>query len=140
MSALSPAERLARYGPSTGDRIARLVGPRARAIWACTFHSACVRILRREAEEAGYARDFSIYDADDQLRLIRRCLVEDQVNDVLSPRGALETHGRGGQCRRDDVRLQLNQVLHGVLRNGRELHPRMRECADGCLQRLDPAG
>jgi DNA helicase II / ATP-dependent DNA helicase PcrA len=62
------------------DRIARLVGPRARAIWACTFHSACVRILRREAEAAGYARDFSIYDADDQLRLIRRCLVEDEVD------------------------------------------------------------
>ncbi len=62
------------------DRIAHLVGPRARAIWACTFHSACVRILRREAEEAGYARDFSIYDADDQLRLIRRCLVEDEVD------------------------------------------------------------
>jgi DNA helicase-2/ATP-dependent DNA helicase PcrA len=62
------------------DRIARLVGPRARAIWACTFHSACVRILRREAEEAGYGRDFSIYDADDQLRLIRRCLVEDEVD------------------------------------------------------------
>jgi len=62
------------------DRIARLVGPRARAIWACTFHSACVRILRREAGAAGYARDFSIYDADDQLRLIRRCLVEDEVD------------------------------------------------------------
>ena len=54
------------------ERIARLVGPRARAIWASTFHSACVRILRRDAESAGYARDFSIYDADDQLRLIRR--------------------------------------------------------------------
>jgi len=50
-------------------------------------------------------------------------LVEDQIDDVLSPRGALETHGRGGQCRRDDLRLQLDQVLHGVLRNGRELHP-----------------
>jgi DNA helicase-2/ATP-dependent DNA helicase PcrA len=62
------------------ERIGRLVGPRARAIWACTFHSACVRILRREAEEAGYARDFSIYDADDQLRLIRRCLVEEEVD------------------------------------------------------------
>jgi ATP-dependent DNA helicase UvrD/PcrA len=62
------------------DRIARLVGPRARAIWACTFHSACVRILRREGEHAGYARDFSIYDADDQLRLVRRCLVEDEVD------------------------------------------------------------
>ena len=62
------------------ERIGHLVGPRARAIWACTFHSACVRILRREAEEAGYARDFSIYDADDQLRLIRRCLVEEEVD------------------------------------------------------------
>ena len=62
------------------DRIGRLVGPRARAIWASTFHSACVRILRREAESAGYARDFSIYDADDQLRLIRRCLVEEEVD------------------------------------------------------------
>jgi DNA helicase-2/ATP-dependent DNA helicase PcrA len=62
------------------DRIARLVGPRARAIWACTFHSACVRILRREADAAGYGRDFTIYDADDQLRLIRRCLVEDEVD------------------------------------------------------------
>ena len=61
------------------DRIGHLVGPRARAIWASTFHSACVRILRREAESAGYARDFSIYDADDQLRLIRRCLVEEEV-------------------------------------------------------------
>ena len=62
------------------DRIGRLVGPRARAIWASTFHSACVRILRREAPEAGYARDFSIYDGDDQLRLIRRCLVEEEVD------------------------------------------------------------
>ena len=62
------------------ERISRLVGPRARAIWACTFHSACVRILRREAEEAGYPRDFSIYDGDDQLRLIRRCLVEEEVD------------------------------------------------------------
>jgi DNA helicase-2/ATP-dependent DNA helicase PcrA len=70
------------------DRIGGLVGPRARAIWASTFHSACVRILRREAENAGYARDFSIYDADDQLRLIRRCLVEEEVDPKrIAPRG-----------------------------------------------------
>ena len=62
------------------DRIGRLVGARARAIWASTFHSACVRILRREAEAAGYARDFSIYDGDDQLRLIRRCLVDQEID------------------------------------------------------------
>jgi ATP-dependent DNA helicase UvrD/PcrA len=69
-------------------RIGLLVGPRARAIWASTFHSACVRILRREAGSAGYARDFSIYDADDQLRLIRRCLVEEEVDPKrVAPKG-----------------------------------------------------
>jgi DNA helicase-2/ATP-dependent DNA helicase PcrA len=62
------------------DRIAAMVGPSARDIWASTFHSACVRILRREAPEAGYPRDFSIFDADDQLRLIRRCMVEEDVD------------------------------------------------------------
>jgi DNA helicase-2/ATP-dependent DNA helicase PcrA len=72
------------------ERIARLVGPRARAIWASTFHSACVRILRRDAEHAGYARDFSIYDADDQLRLIRRCLTEDQVDPKRVPPRAVQ--------------------------------------------------
>lgn len=69
------------------ERIAALVGPRARAVWASTFHAACVRILRREAPEAGYASDFSIYDADDQLRLIRRCLAEEQIDPKrLAPR------------------------------------------------------
>ena len=62
------------------ERIGALVGPRARAIWASTFHSACVRILRREAPSAGYARDFSIYDGDDQLRLIRRCMVDEDID------------------------------------------------------------
>ena len=62
------------------ERIGTLVGPRARAIWASTFHSACVRILRREAPSAGYARDFSIYDGDDQLRLIRRCTVDEDID------------------------------------------------------------
>ena len=70
------------------ERVESLVGPRARSMWVMTFHSACVRILRREAENAGYARDFSIYDADDQLRLIRRCLVEEEVDPKrIAPRG-----------------------------------------------------
>ena len=62
------------------ERIHRLVGPRARAIWASTFHSACVRILRRDAEAVGYARDFTIYDADDQLRLLRKAFADEQVD------------------------------------------------------------
>ncbi|MGD9571600.1 MAG: ATP-dependent helicase [Thermoleophilia bacterium] len=72
------------------ERIGALVGPRARAIWASTFHSACVRILRREAPSAGYARDFSIYDSDDQLRLIRRCLVEEDIDPKRTPPRAVQ--------------------------------------------------
>ncbi|MGH3711991.1 MAG: DNA helicase PcrA [Micromonosporaceae bacterium] len=52
------------------DRVAALVGPRARMMWVSTFHSACVRILRAEAKHAGLKSSFSIYDADDSRRLM----------------------------------------------------------------------
>src|ERR1044071_3349322 len=47
------------------ERVAALVGPRARLMWVSTFHSACVRILRAEHEHAGLKSTFSIYDAHD---------------------------------------------------------------------------
>ena len=72
------------------ERIALLVGPVARDIWASTFHAACVRILRREADAAGYRRDFAIYDADDQLRLMRACYADEEVDPKrFSPRNVL---------------------------------------------------
>jgi DNA helicase-2/ATP-dependent DNA helicase PcrA len=52
------------------ERVASLVGPRARAMWVMTFHSACVRILRREAAKVGMKSTFSIYDAADSQRLM----------------------------------------------------------------------
>jgi DNA helicase-2/ATP-dependent DNA helicase PcrA len=52
------------------ERVAALVGPRARAMWVMTFHSACVRILRREAVKIGMKSTFSIYDAADSQRLM----------------------------------------------------------------------
>jgi len=52
------------------ERVADLVGPAARAMWVSTFHSACVRILRREATTVGLRSSFSIYDAADSQRLI----------------------------------------------------------------------
>ncbi len=52
------------------SRVAVLVGPRARAMWVMTFHSACVRILRREARRFGYPSSFSIYDQADSQRLM----------------------------------------------------------------------
>jgi len=52
------------------DRVASLVGARSRAMWVSTFHSACVRILRREASHVGLKSTFSIYDAADSQRLM----------------------------------------------------------------------
>src|ERR1700731_3550227 len=51
-------------------RVAALTGPRAKAMWVMTFHSACVRILRREAKRFGYPSAFSIYDQADSQRLM----------------------------------------------------------------------
>ena len=52
------------------ERVASLVGPRASTMWVSTFHSACVRILRREAGRVGLKSSFSIYDAADSKRLM----------------------------------------------------------------------
>jgi DNA helicase-2/ATP-dependent DNA helicase PcrA len=52
------------------ERVADLVGPSARAMWVSTFHSACVRILRREAATLGMRQSFSIYDSADSQRLL----------------------------------------------------------------------
>src|SRR5262244_4205572 len=52
------------------QRAASLTGTRARAMWVMTFHSACVRILRREAQRFGYPSSFSIYDQADSQRLM----------------------------------------------------------------------
>ena len=72
------------------ERVARLVGVTVRSMWVSTFHSACARILRREAHVFGYRSNFSIYDRADSVRLIRQCLNDlglDQTR--LSPRGLL---------------------------------------------------
>src|SRR5689334_23169124 len=53
------------------ERVATLVGNRARFMWVSTFHSACVRILRAEHQHVGLKSSFSIYDADDSRRLMQ---------------------------------------------------------------------
>jgi DNA helicase-2/ATP-dependent DNA helicase PcrA len=57
-------------------RLEGLLGGVARAIWILTFHAACGRILRREAERLGYRSNFTIYDQADQVRLTKACLEE----------------------------------------------------------------
>lgn len=56
------------------ERVDRLVGFGAESIWVSTFHSTCVRILRRYIESLGYTTNFTIYDSDDQKTLMRQVL------------------------------------------------------------------
>ncbi|HET8976696.1 MAG TPA: UvrD-helicase domain-containing protein [Solirubrobacteraceae bacterium] len=56
------------------ERAELLVGRRVRAMWVMTFHAACARMLRAEAQRLGYTRQFTIYDTADSRRLIKRCL------------------------------------------------------------------
>jgi DNA helicase-2/ATP-dependent DNA helicase PcrA len=70
------------------ERLERMLGVTARAIWILTFHAACGRILRREAERLGYRSTFSIYDDQDQVRLTKACLEElGKDPKRFSPRG-----------------------------------------------------
>ena len=56
------------------DRVSRLVGPEADYMWVSTFHSMCVRILRRDADKIGINRNFTIFDTADQLTVIKNIL------------------------------------------------------------------
>jgi DNA helicase-2/ATP-dependent DNA helicase PcrA len=56
------------------ERVEMLVGPRVRAMWVMTFHSACARMLRAEGDKLGYTRSFTIYDEADSVRLVKRCI------------------------------------------------------------------
>jgi DNA helicase-2/ATP-dependent DNA helicase PcrA len=56
------------------ERVRSLVGERAEHMWVMTFHAACARFLRREAERLGFKSTFTIYDQGDQVRLVKQCL------------------------------------------------------------------
>jgi len=58
------------------ERVEQLVGRATRAMWVTTFHSACARVLRADAEKLGYSRSFTIYDEGDSLRMLKRCMTE----------------------------------------------------------------
>ena len=67
------------------ERLENMLGEAGQGLTAATFHSACVRILRRECDRLGYSKSFTIYDADDQKRLIKDCLAELGVSDKMFP-------------------------------------------------------
>ncbi|MBQ9392926.1 MAG: UvrD-helicase domain-containing protein, partial [Oscillospiraceae bacterium] len=72
------------------ERLEKMLGEDARDVWAATFHSACVRILRRDIEKLGFSRDFTIYDTDDSKRVVKDILKELGLDEkTLPPREIL---------------------------------------------------
>ena len=67
------------------SRLEKMLGPKAADIWASTFHSACVRILRRDAERLGFPKSFTIYDTSDSLSLVKRILKDFDIDDKRYP-------------------------------------------------------
>ena len=67
------------------DRLAARLGERANDVWASTFHSACVRILRRDIDRLGYEKDFTIYDTDDSKRVLKDILKEKNLDEKSFP-------------------------------------------------------
>jgi DNA helicase-2/ATP-dependent DNA helicase PcrA len=70
-----------------GERLEKLLGPKAHELWLGTFHSIGLRILRRDGHLMGISPSFTVYDDDDQLGLVKRCMTELEINDRrLNPR------------------------------------------------------
>ena len=67
------------------ERLQNMLGEKGDGITAATFHSACVRILRREIGALGYTNSFAIYDSDDQQRVIKACLADMDISDKMFP-------------------------------------------------------
>ncbi len=77
------------------ERIAGLIGDLSNDMWVGTFHSICIRILRRDIEKLGYDRSFVIYDTQDQQVVIKECLKELSINEKnFPPKSVLETIGK----------------------------------------------
>lgn len=91
-------------------RLENMLGEEARDVAASTFHSCCVRILRREIERLGYTRSFTIYDADDSLRVVKDCMSELSINDKLfKPKAVLGeiSHAKDSMISPADYRMTV---------------------------------
>jgi DNA helicase-2/ATP-dependent DNA helicase PcrA len=105
------------------SRVGRLVGPVAEKMWVSTFHSACVRILRRDAHRLGYPSQFTIYDQADALRMVTYVLRDLSIDPKkLPPRSvhaaisAAKNRGRGVDEYADAAQVIVEKRIADVYR------------------------
>ncbi len=101
-------------------RLEKLLNEGADDIWACTFHSACLRILRKEAELLGYESGFSIYDTADSQSLMKQILKDRNLDEkVYQPRSVLSEISRAKDTRVLPEEYEKNARAGGNLRSMR---------------------
>ncbi len=114
------------------DRCADMIGEVVRQMWVGTFHSICVRILRRWAERVGYSRDFVIYDRGDQLSLLRRIMKELNIDEKQYKRNSvLHTIGRAKNAFRSPGAMEredLDPYSREVARIYRQYQRQLADC------------
>jgi ATP-dependent DNA helicase UvrD/PcrA len=91
------------------ERVEGLVGSVSRLMWVMTFHSACARILRREAMRLGYKASFTIYDEADSLRMLKRCMGELEVDPKRFPPRAIRSQVSAAKNRLTDAEEYAEQ-------------------------------
>jgi DNA helicase-2/ATP-dependent DNA helicase PcrA len=128
------------------ERVEQLVGPRTRAMWVMTFHSACARMLRSDGDKLGYTRAFTIYDAQDSQRLVKQCIeqldidpkrftpraiarqISDAKNQLLDAEGYRQQVGSFFEQTAADVYELYEQRIHSM--NAMDFDDLLFRCVD----------
>ncbi len=117
-------------------RLEKMLGPEANDIWACTFHSACVRILRRDAEKLGFPSNFSIYDTSDSTSLIKHIIKDMNLDDkTYAPKLVLGTISRA-----KDQELSAQEYLRQARASGDLIKSKIGEIYIEYMRRMFAAG
>lgn len=101
------------------ERLHMLIGSEADFVWMGTFHSIAIRILRRHAEDAGFRKDFTIYDSYDQRTLIKQCIQETGLNIEKYPPKMVKSiisKAKSQMIKRSEYHEYLEDTFHEVYR------------------------
>jgi DNA helicase-2/ATP-dependent DNA helicase PcrA len=106
------------------ERIRNILNQREGSPWVSTFHSFCLRMLRKHITELGFSSDFAVYDAQDQLTLVKQCMKAVQINTDAFPAKSLLNHISG--FKNDFVlpdQMDLDNMSYGNQMKAAELYP-----------------
>jgi len=106
------------------ERIRNMLGQGELSPWVSTFHSFCLRMLRKHIAELGFSSDFAVYDAQDQLTLVKQCMKAEQISTDAFPAKSLLNHISG--FKNDFIvpeQLDLDSMSYGNQMKAGELYP-----------------